>query len=183
MQLRSLNKAWSIWERSHFINILGEYWCFGITFRLHRQVCGIKSVWHSRDEGKSTVRFYTAFPPGRWSHFPPKGWYPSKKLYSAITENTKPWKSHTMEIWQKKHQLIVCHNTTNYENPGKKVGISSLRAVIGTRDLPSRMHKFQPFYRNTPIFSAVDEDTDYFWLSMNGTVGDWSKKCDISQAS
>jgi hypothetical protein len=89
-----------------------------------------------------------------------------------------------METWQKKHQLIVCHNTTDFENPGEKnVRISSLRAVIRTRDLPNTMHKFQPFDRDIPIFRAVDEDTDYFWLSMNDAVGDWSKKCKISQAS
>jgi hypothetical protein len=114
------NKACSIWQRPPFINLLGEYRCFGITFCLHRQVCRIRSVWHSRDEGESTVRFYIAFPPGRWGHFPQKGRYPSKKLHSAITKNTTTRTGHTMEIRQKERQLIVCHNTTDCENPGKK---------------------------------------------------------------
>jgi len=65
----------------------------------------------------------------------------------------------------------------------KKVRISSLRALIRTRGLPNTMPKFQPFDRDSPIFRAVDEDTDYLWLSMNDAVGDWFKKCKISQAS
>jgi len=82
-----------------------------------------------------------------------------------------------------KHQLTVCHNTTDCENPKKKSEYLAYEQVIQTRDLPSTMHKFQPFDRDIPIFRAVDEDTDCFWLSTNDAVGDWSNKCKISQAS